>query len=161
MEIALLSREFDRKAFDCGIAALNDFLKTSAFQNQEKRASRTFVLYEPTNPKVILGYYSLSAGQIDLESLPEAQRKRLPKHPVPVARIRRLAVSAASKRQGYGKLLLADALKRIKTLSQDMGIYATVVDAKNSEAVSFYEKYGFIRYADQPMVLFMPVASIP
>jgi hypothetical protein len=38
-----------------------------------------------------------------------------------------------------------------------VGAYALLVDAKNEKAKSFYERYGFIPCADEPMTLYLPL----
>lgn len=55
LQIELLCRQHDRTGFDCGEAALNDYLKRTAHQHIEKDISRTFVLVETDDPNNILG----------------------------------------------------------------------------------------------------------
>jgi ribosomal protein S18 acetylase RimI-like enzyme len=161
-EFHILDKSFDRDGFDCGSAELNSFLKTKARQNQSVGFNKTFVACSPNDKsKKVLGYYSVSMGEIDLSSLPPELLKRLPKHPVPVARMGRLAVDRSAKGQGLGKLLMVDAMKRVQTASELIGVYALLVDAKDDSAKNFYIKYGFISLADDPMVLFLPLASFP
>lgn len=157
-----LDKSFDRAPFDCGSPELNDFIKAKARQNQAANFNKTFVAIQSgEKAKRVLGFYSLSMGEVDLSSLPEAMQKKLPKHPVPVARMGRLAVDNSTKGQGLGKLLLVDAMKRVQSASADVGVYALLVDAKDEAAKAFYKKYGFIELADEPMTLFLPLASFP
>lgn len=157
-----LDKSFDRALFECGSPELNDFIKAKARQNQAANFNKTFVAIQSgDNAKRVLGFYSLSMGEVDLSSLPEAMQKKLPKHPVPVARMGRLAVDNSTKGQGLGKLLLVDAMKRVKSASAEVGVYALLVDAKDDSAKTFYKKYGFIELADEPMTLFLPLASFP
>ena len=161
-EFHTLQKSFAREAFACGAPELNSFLKTRARQNQAVGFNKTFVLIRSgDNAKQILGYYSLSMGELSLASLPAALTKKLPKHPVPVARMGRLAVDLSAQGQGLGKLLLVDAMKRIQAAAASVGVYAMVVDAKDESAKCFYEKYGFIALADASMTLFLPLASFP
>lgn len=161
-EFHLLDKSFDRSKFDCGVPPLNNFLTTQARQAQSKGFNRTYVaIFEGDGQKVVQGYYSISMGQIDLTALPEKQRKSLPKHPVPVGRIGRLATDLSVRGQGLGRELLVNALKRIRDASKTIGAYAVVVDAKDDTAKGFYEKYGFIALASDPMSLFLPITSIP
>lgn len=161
-EFHTLDKSFNRNSFDCGSQELNSFLRTKARQNQSVNFNRTFVaIARGDTNKTILGYYSLSMGDITLTSLPEDLIKKLPKHPAPVARMGRLAVDNSTKGQGLGKLLLVDAMKRILTASELIGVYALLVDAKNDSAKNFYLKYGFISLIDEPMTLFLPLASFP
>ncbi len=159
-EFHLLDKSFDRENFDCGYLALNNFLKTKARQNQQTGFNRTFVVIKSDDvKKMVLGYYSLSMGEINLMSLPENLLKKLPKHPVPVVRMGRLAVDKSQQGQGIGHLLLVDALKRIIVAASSVGVYAVVVDAKNEDAKRFYLKYGFVQLVDESMSLFIPVET--
>ncbi len=161
-EFHLLDKSFDRTKFDCSVPALNAFLATQARQSQSKGFNKTYVaILEGDTGKVVQGYYSISMGQIDLSALPERQRKFLPKHPVPIGRLGRLAVDRLMQGHGLGRELLVNALKRIRDASQTIGAYAVIVDAKDESAKKFYEKYGFITLADDPMSLFLPIESIP
>ena len=161
-EFFLLDKSFDREPFDCGTPPLNAFLKAQARQAQSKGFNRTYVAIIEGDPKkVVQGYYSISMGQIDLAALPKDQIKSLPKHPVPVGRIGRLAVSQSMQGKGLGRELLVNAMTRIRDASQSIGAYAIVVDAKDDQARKFYEKYGFILLADDALTLFLPIASIP
>jgi len=44
--------------------------------------------------------------------------------------------------------------------SQRVGLYAVVVDAKNNKAKVFYEKLGFIACVDNPLCLYLPIATL-
>ena len=161
-EFHLLDKSFDRTAFDCGNILLNSFLTTRARQAQTKGFNRTYVaIIEGDFKKEVQGYYSISMGQIDLSALPAEEIKSLPKHPVPVGRIGRLAVSKTLQGQGLGQELLVNALGRIRDASKAIGAYAVVVDAKDNSAKRFYEKFGFIALANDPLSLFLPIESIP
>ncbi|MCB0412093.1 MAG: GNAT family N-acetyltransferase [Bdellovibrionales bacterium] len=161
-EFHLLDKSFDRALFDCGSDELNVFLKAKARQNQKANFNRTFVAIKLGDKKKrVLGFYSLSMGEIDLSSLPEELQRKLPKHPVPVARMGRLAVDQSTQGRGLGKLLLVDAMKRIQSASSSIGVYALLVDAKDDAAKAFYKKYGFIGLFDEPVTLFLPLASFP
>lgn len=161
-EFHTLDKSFDRDSFDCSSLELNNFLKTKARQNQSVGFNKTFVaIASGDKSKKVLGYYSLSMGEIDLTSLPPELVKKLPRHPVPVARMGRLAVDASTKGKGLGKLLMVDAMKRVQTASERIGVFALLVDAKDDSAKNFYLKYGFISLTDEPMTLFLPLTNFP
>lgn len=160
-EIHPLDINFDRDQFDCGTEALNKFLKSHARQNQDKGVSRTFVAIEAGDQKkCVLGFYTQSMAQVDLSSFPEGLQKKLPRHPIPAARVGRLAADITTRGQGLGKLLVVDALKRVKAVSGQIGVYAVIVDAKDQAAKDFYLKLGFTPSLADPMTLFYPVSSI-
>jgi predicted GNAT family N-acyltransferase len=110
--------------------------------------------------KEVIGFYSLSAMSFSFESLPENLQHRLPHYPVPAVLIGRLAVTKSIQNQGFGCRLLMDALTRILLANQSVGIYSALVDAKDNNAKSFYEKYGFIAFKDNPFKLFLPLKTL-
>jgi predicted N-acetyltransferase YhbS len=101
-----LNPTHDRTGFQCGIEALDRYLKKQAKQDIKRRISRVFVASKPDNPKTVIGYYTLSTLSIELNQLPEKLARKLPRHPVPAALIGRLAVSNAAQGQGVGKTWL-------------------------------------------------------
>ena len=155
-----LNSTHDRTGFQCGVEALDRYLKKQAKQDIKRRISRVFVALMPNNPKGVIGYYTLSTLSIELNQLPEKPARKLPKHPVPVALIGRLATCNAAQEQGVGKLLLADAIKRTLAVSDQIAIYAMVVDAINENAKGFYEQFGFSRLSDDSPRLFLPLKSV-
>lgn len=149
----------DRAAFHCGVPALDRFLKDLAGQHQRKQFSTTYVLIHRENPRTILGFYSISFGALNLSGLSTAEQKRLPKHPVPAARMGRLAVDEGERGKGYGELLLQNATKRCLAVRDEIACYALVVDAKNEIAARFYEKYGFSACSDDERQWYLPLGS--
>jgi len=160
LAIELLDRSHKRNVFDCGIASLNRYLQHQANQDMRRGISRVFVARPPDNKSRILGFYRLSAISIDLSALPEKVARKLPKHPVPAALIGRLAVDLSAQGVGTGQMLLADAIKRTIAVSDDIAIYAMVVDAINQGAESFYKRYGFAPLAYGSGRLFLPSKSL-
>ncbi|PLY15101.1 MAG: GNAT family N-acetyltransferase [Sedimenticola sp.] len=158
--IAPLGRQHDRKSFDCGENSLNQYLHRYASQDIRRRVNRVFVASPPDAPRQVIGYYSLSASSLNATALPEAFQRRLPRYPVPVVLLGRLAVAESCQGMGLGSVLLADALQRIAQASQVMAVYAVVVDALNDRAAEFYRQFGFIPLPSQPLKLFLPVDSV-
>ena len=159
LTIERLNRTHDRAAFDCGIESLNRYLKSQANQDSKRRVSHVYIARDPSNKTTILGYYTLSTLSIDLSTLPEKLSKKLPRHPIPAALIGRLAVDSATQGRGIGKMLLADAINRTLAVSSEIALYATVVDALNPDAESFYLHYGFSLLTDTRKRLFLPLKS--
>ena len=136
----LLTKEHDRNAFDCGVLVLNDYLKKYALQNQKKHAARTYVA---TRANRIVGYYSLAYGSVSLEEAPQSVRSGLPRHPIPVILLARLAVDSTEQGRRLGAALLKDALIRTIQAAEIAGLRAMLVHAKDDFAKHFYEKFGF------------------
>ncbi len=155
--IEQLSAEHDRRAFTCGVGALDEYLRRFARQHAAANLSRTYVAVEGT---AIWGYYSLAMAGIRRENLPARHAGRFPGFPLPVARLARLAVAERHQRQGLGELLLADALQRCLHLSDAIGMVGVIVDAKDERARGWYERYEFERLPDSPLTLWIPTEAI-
>lgn len=154
-----LGSDHNRTEFACGHQSLDNFLKQFASQNQKTGVSRTFVALKP-GEKIVRGYYSLAAGSVQFQKLTEEQRKRLPKYPVPVAHLGRLAVDQSVQGQGLGAHLLVDALLRVSRAERELGIHAVEVVAIDDAAKRFYLKYGFAELADDPHHLYISMKTV-
>ncbi|MDO4683288.1 MAG: GNAT family N-acetyltransferase [Lautropia sp.] len=158
-EQALDTALHDRSGFDCGVDALNVYLKRYADQHRRRGVSSVFVLTESEHPSRILGYYTLSAAGVEVDSLSPAEQKRLPRYPVPCFRLGRLAVDRRQKGRGLGRLLLGCAVDRCLTAREQVAAYALVVDAKDAAAREFYLHHGFSRFSDSLMSLYLPLGK--
>jgi GNAT superfamily N-acetyltransferase len=154
-----IDASFDRESFDCGKDALNTYLKRFARQNHERGISRTFVALREAEDVTISGFYSLCMAQVSFQSFP-ASEKRLPRYPIPALRISQLAVDRSAQGTGLGKVLLMRALSTAIRLSEEVGIYAVIVDAIDDEATQFYLKYDFIAFVDSPRSLYLPIKTL-
>jgi GNAT superfamily N-acetyltransferase len=154
-----LSPGHDRSAFSCAHAALDEFLKRYAGQNQKTGVSRTFVAASPRG-NAVAAYYTLSAGSVSLEKLTPEQSKHLPRYPVPVALLGRLAVDLGSRGQGLGEFMLMDALRRVEIADRSIDIHAIEVVAIDSAAKRFYLKYGFTELRDDPHHLYLSMKAV-
>lgn len=155
-----LSRRHDRAGFDCGVPALNEYLKRYARQNHESGGAKTFVAVAPESPKTILGYYTIAPGAIDFGKVPDAAKKGLGRYEVPVFRLGRLAVSFARQGKGLGGELLVAAGERAVAVAEAVGGVALAIDAKDERAAQWYERFGALRLLDDPMKLILPLATI-
>lgn len=147
-----------RKAFDCGETSLNIYLHRYARQNIKNRINKVFIASPVDAEKSIVGYYTLSARSINTDDLPLIQKRRLPNYPVPVALLGRLAVDKQYQGQRLGSVLLADAVQRVEQASEVLAVYAIVVEALNPSVADFYQGFGFIPFANQPLKLFLPLS---
>lgn len=155
-----LDTHHDRPGFHCGVASLDAYIQKQARQDIKRRVSRVFVATTPEQPKRIIGYYTLSTLSIELDHLPDDHARKLPRHPVPAALLGRLAVSKAAQGYGVGRMLLVDAIKRTLAVSDEIAIYAMIVDAIDGQAQQFYERFGFSLLKSGDQRLFLPLKSI-
>ena len=156
-EPALLTKDHERNAFNCGVPALNEYLKQYALQNQKKHAART---YAATRGNRIVGYYSLAYGSLLGEEAPQSVKSGLSRHPIPVILLPRLAVDLREQGLGLGGALLKDALLRTIQAAEIAGLRAMLVHAKDDSAKSFYEKFGFEPSPIDAYHLFLRVSDI-
>lgn len=140
IEIRLLSEEDDTSSFDCGKTELNQFLKQYAKQNQFKHYIGTS--YVAVAKGVIIGYLSLSASSIRIDELSSIVTKKLPKYPLPILRLTRLAIDKKYQNHGIGTQLLTFTLQLTLKQKEQFGCFGLVVDAKE-ESINFYAQFGF------------------
>jgi GNAT superfamily N-acetyltransferase len=155
-----LDKDPDKPGFQCGVVSLDTYIKKQARQDVKRRVSRVFVATRVDQPNSILGYYTLSTLSIELSQLPQALARKLPRYPVPAALLGRLAVNQVSQGHGVGKMLLIDAIKRTLAVSDEIAIYAMVVNAIDERAQHFYEQFGFSLLSSDNQRLFLPLKSI-
>ena len=140
MEIRALRESDDRSAFHSGEPDLDRFLLKYAGQNQFRRhIGATYVAVEGDK---VAGYATVAAGNIEIEDLPLTHRKKLPRYPLPVLRLARLAVNQSVRGRGLGKQLLRYVLLLALQMAGESGCAGVVVDAKPG-AVEFYRQFGF------------------
>lgn len=147
----------NRAEFTCGVEPLDRYFRNQVGQDIKRRIAACFVANDASGQ--VAGYYTLASASLSLSDLPSALVKKLPRYPsVPAVRMGRLAVSEVSKGKGLGAALLADAIRRVALA--EIAAYAVIVDAKDEAAAGFYVHHGFIPLPEQPLCLFLPLASV-
>ena len=158
--VELLDRRVhDRAGFDSGAPELDDYLRKFATQDDERNYARVFVAREPASPRAV-GYFALSAWSFAREGMGPERARKLPRYPVPAVLLARLAVDRLHQGKRLGEFLLMDAFAKILRGNETIAVHAVAVDARDDSAVSFYSRYGFIRFVDKPHRLFLPIATI-
>ncbi len=143
MEIRALRASDDRSAFQSGDEALDRFLRRYAGQNQFRH--HIGVTYVAVEGGRILGFATVAPRHVDIEKLPLQVRKGLPRYPLPVLGLARLAVDRAAQSRGIGRQLLRFVLRLATKIAEEVGCAAVVVDAK-PQAVDFYARLGFTAF---------------
>lgn len=136
---------------------MNRYLKETARQEAEKGMSRTFVSLAADRTR-ITGYYTLVNSFLSFDQMP--QEKRLSRYPAPVALLAQIAVDQALQSQGIGRTLLFDAQARARDVSENIGIYALVLDARDEILCPFYERYDFNRCAGESLRMYKTMKTI-
>ena len=145
------------ESFDCGQIALNQFLHRFALVNQKANSAQTYVT---CNAGTVLGFYSLAVGSVEPSQAATRISKGIPKHPVPVMILARLAVDLQHQSEGLGKALLKDALLRTAQAADIAGIRAFLVHAKDAAAMQWYLNWEFEPSPSDPFHLFLLVKDI-
>lgn len=156
----------DRAAFSCGVHQIDNYLKLTAKKGSKADVVRVWVVVDDNHR--ILGFYGINMHAIDVKDMPSAYAKKTMKHGMlPAAFIAMIGVDQNQQGNGIGSVLVADALNRIALASEQIGTCVVVLDAfddGNTDMVarrkSCYEGFGFIPLPDQPLRLFMPVATV-
>jgi GNAT superfamily N-acetyltransferase len=139
IEIRLLEQADDRKAFRSGDPDLDSFFQKYAWQNQFRHhIGNTYVAVE----RRVLGFMTVSVSSMEFERLPADLKRKLPRYPIPVLRVARLAISEDAQGQGIGRRLMRAAFAMAIDLRAKLGCAGVVVDAKRG-AESFYSSFGF------------------
>jgi ribosomal protein S18 acetylase RimI-like enzyme len=138
-----LDKRVDTDSFDCRQAPLDEYIRRYASQDVKRNVSRVFLATPERDVSRLAGFYTLSAGSVSCSDLPTSLSKTLPKYPVPVALIGRLAVDIRFQGKGLGSILLADACMKIANASASLAMVGIVVHAKDEAAAGFYQHFGF------------------
>jgi len=154
-----ISKQHDRKQFDCGQPDLNRFLAQTARQQSNKLIARTYVLVDDESPKIIQGFYTLTFFPVDApEDSPLYNKygKQLS-----ALKLARLAVDKAHQGNGYGNDLLIDAFCRASMAYRAAPIIGLFVDAKDTQAKDFYQPYGFSQVnQNEHLHLWLPIGTV-
>ena len=149
--IAKLAIEHDPTGFDCGHRALNAFIQRHALTGQRAHISQSYVAAIGSR---IVGYHTLVVGEVAYDAAPERLAKGLPRYPVPVLLLARLAVDRAWQGKGLGSALVLDAMRRALQVAELAGVRALLVHAKDEEARRFYAHLGFEPFPGEPLTLY-------
>lgn len=147
----------DCATFDCGVSALDEWVRARALKNEKTGASRTFVSVD-ADSGLVAGYYCLSASSLAREDATSNLRRNMP-DPLPVILIGRLAVDTRFQGSGLGVSLLQEAIRKGVEASRIVGARALVVHAINESAEQFYLKFGFTRVPDSARVMYITMAA--
>ena len=140
MQVERLDDTHDRSSFRCGVAALDTWFADHALAAQRQDTARTFVLVGDGHR--IVGYYSLTMGSVERAGAPPRLVRGLPRFPVPIVLLARLAIDQNFQAQGLGTALLYEALHRATLAAEHAAARLIVVDPVGDDARAFYERWG-------------------
>jgi len=157
LHIEKLHRTHAVEQFTCRQPELDRFLIRHALQAQQANSSQTYVA---VSEREVVGFYTIVAGDVQHAQAPERVAKGMPRHPIPLLVLARLAVHSKAQGRGFGAGLLLDALGRTLQVADVVGVRALAVHAKDDRAVAFYRHFGFVPSPTDERHLFMIIKDI-
>lgn len=135
-----LNKDHNLTDFNSNYSELDEWLKKYAFQAKTSGSANTFIV---TDNNLVVGFYSLTVGQVDVDDASERIKKGMGKYPIPVVILARLAVLHTYQGKGIGKALLKDAILKTLQIAEQGGVRALLVHAIDEKAETFYKRFGF------------------
>ncbi|KMO42061.1 acetyltransferase [Methylobacterium variabile] len=152
-----LSKDHDRTGFSCGHEKVDAYFRQAVSQDVKRKYATCFVAREVATGRVA-GFYTLSSSNVPLKDVPAELAKKLPRYPtVPAVLIGWMGRDQAFRGTGIGEALLFDAIRTVATAP--IGTHAIFADAIDERAAAFYAAFGFMPLLEQPLRLFLPVAT--
>lgn len=136
-----LAETDDRGGFDCGRESMNLWFRRHAWANHAAGISRANVICDAATAQIV-GYVTLSSGQIERAALPKSQQRNKP-DPLPVTLLGQLAVHKDHQGRGYARSLLLFALRAALRVSRDVGSFGVITHPLDDLARGFYARWGF------------------
>lgn len=136
-----LTRRHRLHGFACGEPSLDVWLTEHARRAGGERSAQPYVMHDADQGRVV-GYYALTVASIEHDDATRRVARGMPRHPIPVILLARLAVDRSVQRHGIGAFLLRDAMTRTAAVAEQVGVRAMVVHALNESAKSFYARHG-------------------
>jgi predicted N-acetyltransferase YhbS len=81
-------------------------------------------------------------------------------YPVGMVLLARVAVDQSQQGKGVGAMLLADALRKSVAAGEVAAARLIVVDAVDEEAPDFYQRFGFVQAAENPLRFCRPLKDV-
>jgi predicted GNAT family N-acyltransferase len=152
-----LTEKHATDSFDCGIEALNTWLKEHACDAQLRRTARVFVWHAGDDN--VVAYFSLSAHVVKKDDVPNKLSHGSPAE-IPAILLGKLGLDKRLHGTGLGAELLHSALYAGCEATQFVGARLFVVDALNEEVAKFYKRYKFRKCLNTSLRLARKISDI-
>lgn len=150
---APLNKSHETATFRSGADELDDWLRRYGWINHQSGNTRVFVATRGTR---VVGYYALATAGVEKAEAPDALTKGGVPAQITCLLLARLAVDESERNRGLGRGLLVDAIRRAVRVSDEVGVRALLIHARDDKARSFYEHHGeFAPSPTDPLHLFM------
>jgi GNAT superfamily N-acetyltransferase len=139
--------------FESGAPELDDWLRNFGWVNHRSGNARVFVASRGDR---VVGYYALATGGAEKAEAPGELTKGGVLAQMPCLLLARLAVDRSENNRGLGKGLLVDAIRRAVRVSEEVGVRALLIHARDDEARAFYlHQAEFLPSPTDPLHLFL------
>ncbi|MGH2850898.1 MAG: GNAT family N-acetyltransferase [Solirubrobacteraceae bacterium] len=145
--------------FDCGTRSLNVWLVEHARAAASAHSARTYVIRDADRGRVV-GYHALTAASVERHRATPTVTEGMPRYPIPVVLLARLAVDSSVSGRGLGAALLRDAMGRALAASEAVGVRALLVHAIDERARAFYAHHGLDQSPTDPLHLMITITDI-
>jgi GNAT superfamily N-acetyltransferase len=127
--------------FESGRSSLDAWLTRHARQAAASGSARTYVIVDAEQGRVV-AYHALTAAGVERQSATPRVIKGMPRYPIPVVLLARLAVDRTVTGRGLGSWLVRDAMLRTIAAADTIGVRAMLVHAIDDDAGRFYLRHG-------------------
>ena len=148
-----------QKEFDCNNEMINRFVQKNLKKRVKKHLSQAYVLLDESEHFV--GFYTLDSFSIAKNNFELEEHKPSGLPPiVPLIKLSMIGIDKSLQDKGLGKRLLRDVFLKVYQISKLAGCIGIYLLAEN-EAISFYEKLGFVAIKDdEPLPMFLTIDII-
>jgi GNAT superfamily N-acetyltransferase len=145
--------------FDCGTRSLNVWLLEHARAAASAHSARTYVISDADQGRVV-GYHALTAASVERPRATPTVTKGMPRYPIAVVLLARLAVDSSVSGRRLGAALLRDTMGRSVAASEAIGVRAMLVHAIDERARAFYTHHGVEPSPTDPLHLMIAITDI-
>jgi GNAT superfamily N-acetyltransferase len=145
--------------FNCGVPVLNDWVQKIAWSTHLAGGARVYVSIDPKND-LLAAYYCLSAAHADRAVVPGRIAAGMGRSGIPVVLIGRFAVDLRFQGLGVGAFMIRHVFERTLNISDQLGVRAIMVEAKDSTGAGFYASLGFTASVSDPLRFFIMLKDV-
>ncbi|MBG0814069.1 GNAT family N-acetyltransferase [Planomonospora sp. ID82291] len=139
----------------------NDWLRRHALQSQSGGMSRVYVIRDVDTDDEVVGYYALAAGCVKPADAPARLMKGAGLYDQPVVLLARLGVDHRVQGMGLGRALVADVMRRVVGVADQVGVRALMVHCESESARAFYLQLAEFEVSPtDPLHLVLPIKRI-
>lgn len=145
--------------FDSGATELDLWIREYGWANHAAGNARVFVA---ARGDLVVGYYTLSTAGVAQNLAPADLKKGGAPKEIPCLLLGRMAVARVEQGAHLGRSLLIDALLRVVRVSEDAGVRALLIHARDDEARRWYQHQArsFQSSPTDPLHLFLPIKAL-